>query len=103
MQLLLGIPQNEPQSVKKSLVTCAGNEDPDQPATHDPDLGSLLIEYIAPGKAFFQIKRSSILAHWDYVPAELMLSVSRWYRCLSASALALESALAQCLSFQRCA
>ena len=40
-----------------------------------------------------------LLARWDYVPGELMLSPSCWRRCLPASA----SGLAQCLSFQRCA
>ena len=38
-----------------------------------------------------------LLAHWDCVPGELMLSPSRWRQRLSASA------LAQCLNFQRCA
>ena len=48
-----------------------------------------------------------LLAHRDYVPGELVLSPSRWRQRLSASMSAFASvsvsALAQCLSFQRCA
>ena len=47
------------------------------------------------------IKLYEFLARRDYVPGEIMLSPSRWLRRLSASAAA--AALAQCLSFQRCA
>ena len=46
---------------------------------------------------FISYVNNPFLARRDYVPGELMLSPSRWRRRLSASA------LAQCLSFQRCA